>query len=243
MLRELGRVKAIFRYPVKSMAGEFLNSASLGWGGIEGDRRLAFRRENDTSGFPWLTAGKLPELILYRPVRPEGSAESELPAYVETPAGETLELSGETLRLELSARHGTEVRLMHMKQGVFDEAPVSLISTATIAALEASTGRPLDIRRFRPNFVIETREDIAFAEDEWIGKAVRFGPESTATVAVTMQDIRCGMINLEPGTAVVDPAVLRSVVRTHGNCAGVYGTTFRRGTVSLGDVVYMAEGY
>ena len=58
---EIGRVEAIYRYPVKSMAGEKLEMAQLGWHGIEGDRRLALRRLNDNSGFPWLTATKLPE--------------------------------------------------------------------------------------------------------------------------------------------------------------------------------------
>ena len=64
---ELGRISAIFRYPVKSMAGELLDVATLGWHGIEGDRRLAFRRLTDKSGFPWLTASKLPQLLLYKP--------------------------------------------------------------------------------------------------------------------------------------------------------------------------------
>jgi uncharacterized protein YcbX len=52
---EPGRISAIFRYPVKSMAGELLDVARLSWHGIEGDRRLAFRRLTDKSGFPWLT--------------------------------------------------------------------------------------------------------------------------------------------------------------------------------------------
>src|SRR5260370_4442887 len=38
---ELGHISAIFRYPIKSMAGERLDSAKIGWHGIEGDRRLA----------------------------------------------------------------------------------------------------------------------------------------------------------------------------------------------------------
>ena len=70
---ELGRISAIFRYPVKSMAGELLDVAKLGWHGIEGDRRFAFRRATDTSGFPWLTAGKLPELLLYKPFGQDSS--------------------------------------------------------------------------------------------------------------------------------------------------------------------------
>src|SRR6185312_1671951 len=66
---ELGRISAIFRYPVKSMAGESLDVARLGWHGLEGDRRFAFRRLTDKSEFPWLSASKLPELLLYKPFR------------------------------------------------------------------------------------------------------------------------------------------------------------------------------
>jgi hypothetical protein len=60
MLIEIGHVDAILRYPVKSMGGERLEAAKLGWHGLGGDRRLAFRRMDDRSGFPWLTASKLP---------------------------------------------------------------------------------------------------------------------------------------------------------------------------------------
>ena len=69
MLIEIGQVEAIFRYPVKSMAGERLEVATLGWHGLEGDRRLAFRRMEDRSGFPWLSASKLPDLVRFAPQR------------------------------------------------------------------------------------------------------------------------------------------------------------------------------
>jgi uncharacterized protein YcbX len=87
---ELGRISAIFRYPVKSMAGELLDVARLSWHGIEGDRRLAFRRLTDKSGFPWLTASKLPQLLLYKPFgrnsNTAGSNTAELlPTHVRTP--------------------------------------------------------------------------------------------------------------------------------------------------------------
>jgi MOSC N-terminal beta barrel domain len=49
---EIGHVEAIFRYPVKSMGGERLDVVQMGWHGIEGDRRLAFRRIEDRSGIP-----------------------------------------------------------------------------------------------------------------------------------------------------------------------------------------------
>jgi len=60
---EIGQVQAIFRYPAKSIGGERLEEADMGWHGLEGDRRLSFRRMNDRGGFPRLTTSNLPELI------------------------------------------------------------------------------------------------------------------------------------------------------------------------------------
>ena len=56
------------------MGGDPLEVAELGWHRIEGDRRLAFRRIDDRSGFPWLTASKLPDLLLFAPDRREDGA-------------------------------------------------------------------------------------------------------------------------------------------------------------------------
>jgi len=83
---EIGQVEAIFRYPVKSMRGERLEAANLGWHGLDGDRRLAFRRIDDRGGFPWLTAGKMPALILFTPY---------LPTHVRAPDGKHMPVFGE----------------------------------------------------------------------------------------------------------------------------------------------------
>src|SRR5262245_41194003 len=64
---EIGQIEALFRYPVKSMRGEPLDAATLGWHGLDGDRRLAFRRLEERGGFPWLIASKHPDLILFTP--------------------------------------------------------------------------------------------------------------------------------------------------------------------------------
>ena len=70
MLTEIGHVEAIFRYPVKSMRGQRLEVANLGWHGLDGDRHLALRRMDNRSGFPWLTASRLPDLLLFAPHQP-----------------------------------------------------------------------------------------------------------------------------------------------------------------------------
>src|SRR5262245_35570082 len=115
---EVGQIAAIFRYPVKSMRGEPADAATLGWHGVEGDRRLAFRRVLDRGGKPWLTASKLAELILFTPKRREGpdargsECHDALPTHVLTPEGAELPLFGEALAAEVARRSGHAVEMM-----------------------------------------------------------------------------------------------------------------------------------
>src|ERR1041385_7094278 len=98
---EIGRIEALFRYPVKSMRGEGLDVAALGWHGLEGDRRLALRRLDERGGFPWLTGTKLPELLQFTPVRsPDGNPEM-LPTRVRIPEGEEMPIFGEALSADI----------------------------------------------------------------------------------------------------------------------------------------------
>ena len=235
MTVELGKIHAIFRYPIKSLAGEETDTARLGWHGLDGDRRFAFRRVSDQSGFPWLSASRLPELLLFKPT---GQATNAAPTHVRTPEGRELEVRGEELRAEISRRHGAEVQLMQLKHGIFDEASISLISLATIRRIEEDCGRPLEVQRFRSNLVIDTLSDEPFAEDEWVGKNLLFGaaPDGPA-ISITMRDERCVMINLDPQTAEKDARVMKAAVKLNQNNAGVYATVTNVGELMVGQTV------
>jgi hypothetical protein len=243
MTRPLGRVVELVRYPVKSMAGVATESALLGWHGLDGDRRFAFRRVGDRSGFPWLIASRVPELILHRPCGLDESAGEPLPTHVRTPAGVEHELWSAELRREIAARLGSEVELTRMRHGIFDEAPVSVIATATIAAVCRASGEPVDRRRFRANIVIECEHAEPFLEDGWVGGTLVFGEqEPRPAVRVTMPDERCMMINLDPETAEQDARMLKTVVRLNRTNAGAYGSVVRTGTVRVGEPVSLAAG-
>ena len=232
---ELGHVEAIFRYPVKSMRGERLDVATLGWQGIEGDRRLAFRKREDRGGFPWLTAGKLPELVLFAPHRREESTSGELPTHVRTPDGEDLPMFGDALAAEVGRRHGAPVQMMQLDHGIFDEASLSVIATDTVGEISRLAGQAPDVRRFRPNLLVRLLRQAPFQEDEWVGGVLAFGEGDDApAITVTMRDIRCSMVNLDPDSAAPAPEVLKAVVRTHENTAGIYGTVTRTGRLAVG---------
>ena len=239
MLIEIGRVEAIFRYPVKSMGGERLEAAEMGWHGIEGDRRLALRWMEDRGGFPWLTAGKLPELVVFAPLRRDG-VQNGLPTHVRTPDGEEMAVFGNELAAEVGRRYGAPVEMMQMKHGIFDEASVSVIASETVREIGRLAGRSLDLRRFRPNVVVDLVRPIAFQEDEWVGRVLAFGEgEDAPAIAVTMRDERCSMVNLDPDTASSAPEVLKAVVRRNQNCAGIYGAVICAGRVAVEQRIFL----
>jgi uncharacterized protein YcbX len=237
---EIGHVEAIFRYPVKSMGGEQLEAATLGWHGLDGDRRLAFRRIDDRSGFPWLTAGKLPDLLLFTPRRHEDDGQEELPTHIRTPDGEEMPVFGEELAAEVRRRHGAPVEMMHLKNGIFDDASISVIASDTVCEIGRLAGRTLDMRRFRPNVVVRLVRSVAFQEDEWLGGVLSFGEgEDAPAITVTMRDVRCSMVNLDPDSASSAPEVLKAVVRANQNNAGIYGAITRIGRLAVGQTILL----
>jgi uncharacterized protein YcbX len=240
MLIEIGHVEAIFRYPVKSMGGERLEAAKLGWYGLEGDRRLAFRRVHDRSGMPWLTASKLPELLLFAPHRHDDGAQGNLPTHVRTPDGEEMPVFGEDLATEVERRFGAPVQMMQLNHGIFDEACISVIASETVREIGRLAGRSLDVRRFRPNVVVRLLRPVPFQEDEWLGGVLSFGEGDDApAVNVTMRDIRCSMVNLDPDSASSAPEVQMAVIRANRNQAGIYGAVTRIGRLAVGQALFL----
>jgi uncharacterized protein len=238
---ELGHVEAIFRYPVKSMAGERLEAAMLGWHGLEGDRRLALRRLDDRSGFPWLSASSLPDLFLFTPHRLKDGAGGELPTHVLAPDGRELPAFGDELAEEIGRRYGGPVEMMHLKQGIFDEGQLSVITLDTVEEIGRLAGRSPDMRRFRPNIVVRLLQSGPFLEDSWVGGVLSFGEGMDApAITVTMRDVRCSMVNLDPDSARAAPEVLKAVVRANQNNAGIYGTVTRTGRLAVGQSLFLA---
>ena len=240
MLIEIGHVEAIFRYPVKSMGGEQLEVADLGWHGLEGDRRLALRRVENHSGMPWLTASKLPELLLFAPQRLEDGAQGDLPTHIRTPDGEEMPVFGEDLATEIGRRYGSPVQMMHLKNGTFDDASISVIASDTVREIGRLAGRGLDVRRFRPNVVVRLLRSVPFQEDEWVGGVLSFGDGDDApAITATMRDLRCSMVNLDPDSASPAPEVMKAVVRANQNNAGIYGAVTRVGRVAVGQPILL----
>jgi len=237
---EIGEIEAIFRYPVKSMRGEPLEDATLGWHGLDGDRRLAFRRLDERGGFPWLTAGKLPDLVLFTPQRREDGNGEGLPTHVLTPDAEEMPVFADALASEVGRRYGSSVQMMHLRHGVFDDGSISVITSDTVREIGRLAGTNADVRRFRPNIVVRSTRTVPFEENEWLGGVLMFGEGNDApAVTVTMRDARCAMVNIDPDRGSLSPEILKAIVRGNQNNAGIYGTVTRVGKLAVGQTVVL----
>jgi len=129
--------------------------------------------------------------------------------------------------------------MMHLNRGVFDEASVSVINSATVGGIAGLVGHRPDVRRFRPNVLVSSLRSEPFEEDGWVGGLLSFGEgDQAATIGITNRDERCSMVNYDPDSAQSAPEVLKAVVRERDNKAGVYGTVIRCGRLAVGQSIY-----
>jgi uncharacterized protein len=228
---EAGRVAAIWRYPVKSMASEALESVEVSWHGLAGDRRWAFVQDGlERSGFPWLTIRERSDMWQFRPSFADPSRPDSSRTLVRTPDGRELDVVDPALAAEL----GSGVRVIKQNRGVFDVSPLSLTTTQSVAAIGELVGAELEPRRFRPNLLVEAAGDEPFAEDQWVGSVLEIG---SGRIRVDLRDERCVMVNVDPSTTERDAAVLKAIARERDACLGVYGSTVAPGRIAVGDPV------
>jgi uncharacterized protein YcbX len=178
--------------------------------------------------------------VLFAPHRRENGAQGELPSHVRTPDGELLPVFGEDLAAAVGRRYGSPVQMMQLNHGIFDEASLSVIALDTVREIGRLARLSLDVRRFRPNIVVRLLRSVPFQEDEWLGGVLSFGEEVDApAIAVTLRDVRCSMVNLDPDSASPAPEVLKAVVRANQNHAGIYGAVTRIGRLAVGQAIFL----
>lgn len=148
-------------------------------------------------------------------------------------------LFGEALAAEVGRRYGAPVQMMQLNHGIFDEGSVSVIASDTSREICRLAGRSAGIRRFRPNIVVRSTGAVPFEEDQWVGGVLTFGEATDApAVTVTMRDVRCVMVNFDPDGGS-HPEVLKAVVRSNQNNAGIYGTVTRIGRLAVGQAIVL----
>jgi uncharacterized protein len=129
-------------------------------------------------------------------------------------------------------------------QTFFDIAVIHIFTTSTINRLRElyPEGR-FEVRRFRPNIVIESAassgEKKDFIENLWVGKKLMIGED--IVLKVTAPCTRCVMITLPQADLPKDLGILRTVAQYNQVTAGVYATVHEGGTIRRGDLVRLEE--
>lgn len=235
----VGTVAAIWRYPVKSLAGESVpGSTNLGWHGIAADRRYALVKSGNATGFPWLTLRDCPGLVRYQGFLADPNNVRSSPVMVMKPDGTAVNVAESMLLSEIEALAGCPIHLLQHYGGLFDCSDISIITDKTLESLGVLIGAELDIRRFRPNIVVASSEERPFPEDKWVGGLLVFGDRNdSARVRINRKDPRCPVTGVDPVTGEKGDGIPQGIIQHRKNLAGVYGTTQFCGTIHVGEPV------
>jgi uncharacterized protein YcbX len=210
------RVERLWRYPVKSLAGEALESAELTGDGIPGDRVVQVRgpegvrtsrRQHRMLGLRGTLGPDGQPLIDGHPWRSR-----EALALVRGAAGPDAFLAADD-SLER-----------------FDILPLLVATDGAVTAF----GR--DVRRLRPNLLIGGVEGMD--EVTWEGAELRIGE---AIIGLDSLRGRCPMTTVDPDTLERDPMVLRDIGRRFGGRLALNALVVRPGVVRVGDVVTLVR--
>ena len=228
----IGTVKQIWRFAVKSMAGEQLSSCVVGKRGIPGDRGWAIRDE---------TAGKLATGSRHPLLMQCAARYREHDVEMRFPDGRLVGSDESDVNARLTELLEKQVSLSSLQQDVnaehyFDVAPIHVLTTASLA--EMSRVYPQgnwDVRRFRPNFFVETEPQFqGLIEFEWIGQTLRVGQVGLQCDIPTE---RCAMAMNAQAEFPKDEGILRSIKETANLNLGIYASVINPGEVRVHDVV------
>jgi uncharacterized protein YcbX len=235
-----GVVRELWRFPVKSLRGEPLEAAQLAHDGVAGDRAYAFHEHRKGALRP-LTVREAPLLLRWSAAYDaEPDPADPLPAVLTDPGGRRWSWDEPGLAERLFAdlgRNGIELRRAPGEQ---HDLPGSLLVTteASLRATEAALGRPLDVRRFRPNLHLEL-DAPAYAEEHWEGGTVTF--EGGVTLRFLHACERCVIPTRDPDDGADRwPGLLKWLAAHRSTLFGINAEVVTPGVVRRGERVTVA---
>ncbi len=240
------RVAQLWRYPFKSAQGAVAPSLELVHGGAEGDRRWALVDEQGK-----LCSAKRYSKLLFATGADDGTLSLDDGTVLADDAAFTSWLGHAVRRTERSA--ATQVSYEMTFEPPNDDAEyfeipappgrfvdlgdVHIVASSTLAHLAARAELDWDVRRFRPNVVVDAGDGAEpFVEASWVGRELTLGG---ARVRVDQETVRCAMpLRAQPGGLARQAPMYDAMEALHHNHVGVYGTVVQPGTVTAGDQVF-----
>lgn len=209
----------LWRYPVKSMAGEPMDAADLGPLGVPGDRALYVV----DGGGRIVTARNRPRLLLHRARAGEDGE----------PTVDGLPWSDPEVGRRVREAGGDGTRLVRARNGErFDILPLLVATDGAVAALG------VDRRRLRPNLLVGGVAGLA--ERGWEGRFLKIG---SAVIGLADLRGRCIMTTWDPDTVEQDAGVLRRIHERFDGTMALNAWTARPGRVAVGDPVELIEEF
>ena len=208
----IGTIDALRRYPIKSLAGEKLESVEVGASGIPGDRAGAFFVRSGSERIGRLYRGKEHDRLHL--VATAGAARAA------------------------AAARGVSVELQNGEH-FFDDAPVSILIDRWLDSLSAHVGYDVEWERFRPNFFVRAATGFDQEEAALTGDELEVG---TTLLRVRCPIERCVTPTYHPRGGATDPRVLRFLAQQRNKWMGIYCDVVRPGVVRVGDAVKRRRG-
>jgi uncharacterized protein YcbX len=232
-------VTALWRWPVKSMAGERVNALRVDGRGAGGDRTHAVLYEHKDE-WKRLTAREAPRLLAWQAAYPsnlDGGLDPARPpfAVVVAPNGHRYRWGDPRLRFALEQDLGRPVELARNIEGMPD-APRTLLVTlqSSLDALDEELGAPVDLRRFRTNLHLDI--DVpGWSELGWEGGSLAF--EGGVRLRLLHPCERCAIPTRDPDTQVKWPDLLRHLNAAHEQVFGINARVITGGRVTVGEAV------
>ncbi|WP_340003980.1 MOSC N-terminal beta barrel domain-containing protein [Paenibacillus sp. FSL K6-0276] len=236
----VGEITEINRYPVKSFAGEQLETCMIETYGMLGDRFCTFYDESKEGWWRYITARNSPNMLTYQAQYINGEI------LVTASDGRTFGWDKDLLG-EIQSQTKTPISMSNLKAShpqpehpqllSVDGASILLITDVSLKKLEAAWGHSLDQRRFRGNFVVALNDE-TFFEGDWIGRQLSIGD---AQLQVDSFCERCMVITMDPDSLEKDPTLLKKLNKEFDLHFGVYASVVKTGQIRIGDKVELLD--
>jgi uncharacterized protein len=237
-----GTVAQLWRWPVKSMAGEQLRATRMDARGVGGDRTHAVEVQHEGVWKP-LTAREAPQLLAWRggyPFAQDAGLKPDDPplATVTAPDGRTYGWGDPRLRRALEAVLEQPIRFRRDVAGLQDlERSLLVTVDASLRALEAELDTAVDLRRFRPNLHVDL-DAPPWAEEEWVGGTLRLA--GGVVLRLLHPCDRCVIPARDPETQEKWADPLRHLDAHHHRRFGINARVLHSGRVQVGERVELA---